>query len=325
MQAKEARDYIRKAGHAATAVGQDIAPDDSAFLFQELSSSRVVRSTLLCIDKDSDSHSMLDETLVNALTHVLQDLPFGERTVTLSTKETIKVPNACAASVRKSLQGLDYFSSSGAEAFDELSQIAETLGDTGQGMGWVKTQQQRFRESKRYLKSDYKVHISKSASVADHFTSYVLSDLNESVYQSPCDHQHNEVCDRCEMVGCEKLVLQEIDGALTAQSVNLSQGAREELTFKVKQAKNAILAWKSHLVRSVNQDAARLDVPDLLDESSVLLHLYTIAKITRAAITLPQPLTLLELLACLMMLQLNASISLTPKVEKAAVTEKWQQ
>ena len=87
------RYYIRKAGHAATAVGQDIAPDDSAFLFQELSSSRVVRSTLLCIDKDSDSHSMLDETLVNALTHVLQDLPFGERTVTLSTKETIKVPN----------------------------------------------------------------------------------------------------------------------------------------------------------------------------------------------------------------------------------------
>ena len=115
------------------------------------------------------------------------------------------------------------------------------------------------------------VHISKSASVADHCTSYALSDLNESVYQSPCDHQHNEVCDRREMVGCEKLVLQEINGALTAQSVNLSQGAREELTFKVKQAKNAILAWKSHLLRSVNQDAARLDILDLLDESSVLL------------------------------------------------------
>ena len=48
------------------------------------------------------------------------------------------------------------------------------------------------------------VHISKSASVADHCTSYALSDPNESVYQSPCDHQHNEVCDRCEMVGCEK-------------------------------------------------------------------------------------------------------------------------
>ena len=53
--------------------------------------------------------------------------------------------------------------------------------------------------------------------------------------------------------------------------------------------------------------------------------MYTIAKITRAAITLAQPLTLLGLLACLMMLQLNALISLTPKVEKAAVTEKRQQ
>ena len=59
------RYYIRKAGQAATAVVQDI---DSAFLFQEVSSSRVVRSALLCIDKDSDSHSMLDETLMNALT-----------------------------------------------------------------------------------------------------------------------------------------------------------------------------------------------------------------------------------------------------------------
>ena len=68
----------------------------------------------------------------------------------------MRILKACAASVRKSLQGLDYFSSSGAEAFDELSQIAETW-DAGQGMGWVKTQQQRLRESKRYLKSDYKV------------------------------------------------------------------------------------------------------------------------------------------------------------------------
>ena len=106
------------------------------------------------------------------------------------------------------------------------------------------------------------VHISKSASVADHCTSYALSDPNESVYQSPCDHQHKEVCDRCEML---KLVLQEIDVALTAQ------GAREELTFKVKQVKNAIFARKSHLLHSVNQDAARLDVLDLLGESSVLL------------------------------------------------------
>ena len=125
--------------------------------------------------------------------HVVQDLPFGERTITLSTRETIKVPNVirtliperivkqyhsyckeagfqalgrsallrilniCAASVRKSLQGLDYISYSGAQAFEDLFDITETLGDIGQGMGWTKKQQSRLRESKRYLKSDYKV------------------------------------------------------------------------------------------------------------------------------------------------------------------------
>ena len=127
--------------------------------------------------------------------HVVQDLPFGEPTITLSTREAIKVPNMirtllperivkqyhsyceeawfkalgrstllrifsiCAASVRNSLQGLDYISSSGAQAFDDLCDAAETLGGIRQGMGWSKVQQNRPRESKRYLKSDYKVNV----------------------------------------------------------------------------------------------------------------------------------------------------------------------
>ena len=85
--------------------------------------------------------------------HLMQDLPFGEKSITLSTKEVIKVPNVvrllipesivkqyqayteecgftplsrstllrilnvCAASVRKSLQGLDYISATGAYLF----------------------------------------------------------------------------------------------------------------------------------------------------------------------------------------------------------------
>lgn len=125
--------------------------------------------------------------------YTIQDLPFGERTVTLTSRETIKVPNVirtiiperivkqylaycdetefkplsrstllgilnvCPASMRKSLQGVDYISSSGAQAFDDLCEVAEMLGDAGQGMGWAKQQQTRLRESKRYLKGDYKV------------------------------------------------------------------------------------------------------------------------------------------------------------------------
>ena len=114
--------------------------------------------------------------------HVIEDLPFGERTITLSSRETIKVPNVirtmvperivkqylaycdetgfqalsrstllrilnvCTASVRKSPQGLDYIRSSGAQAFEDLCKVVEMLGDTGQGMGWAK--QKKFAYGK---------------------------------------------------------------------------------------------------------------------------------------------------------------------------------
>ena len=127
--------------------------------------------------------------------HIIQDLPFGERTIMLSTREIIKVPNVIrmiiperiviqyttywqesgfkplsratllrilstfAASFRTSVQGLDYVSSAGAEAFDDLCDVIETLGDVGQGMGRAKQQGNNLRASKRYLKSDFKASV----------------------------------------------------------------------------------------------------------------------------------------------------------------------
>ena len=125
--------------------------------------------------------------------HIVQDLPFGERSITLSNKETIKIPNVmipervvkqyladcdrmsfkplsrstllrilaiCPASVWKSLQGLDYASSAGSQAFEDLSDVAERLGDAGKGMmGWTKDIQSRLRLGKRYLKRDYKANV----------------------------------------------------------------------------------------------------------------------------------------------------------------------
>ena len=125
--------------------------------------------------------------------HIIQDIPLREKIIKLSTKEIIKVPNVirmivperivrqyqaycresdftpmsrstllrvlnvCSASVRKSLQGLDYISSSGAEAFDELIGVAEMLGDNGKGMSWTKRVGDHLKSAKRYLKTDYKV------------------------------------------------------------------------------------------------------------------------------------------------------------------------
>lgn len=127
-------------------------------------------------------------------THIIQDLPFGTRTLTLSNKEEITVPNVvrtiiperiirqyeifcketgfvpmgrstlhrilstCPASVRKSLQGLDYFSADGAKSFDDLEDVVQKIGDSGGvGLTWAKEKKEKLKLGKRYLKGDYKV------------------------------------------------------------------------------------------------------------------------------------------------------------------------
>ncbi|PFX14487.1 hypothetical protein AWC38_SpisGene21349 [Stylophora pistillata] len=98
-------------------------------------------------------------------THIVQDLPFGKKTMKLSSNTEIEVPNVvrslipehmvpqylsycsevdfipmsrstllkvlsvCSTSARKSLQGLDYVSAAGAKAFDELEEAIDKLGD----------------------------------------------------------------------------------------------------------------------------------------------------------------------------------------------------
>ena len=126
--------------------------------------------------------------------HIVQDVPFGEKSLKLSSNVQINVPNGirtmipaqivkqyeshcnesgfspmsrstlcrilnvCSASVRKSLQGLDNFSAEGAKAFEEMQEIIEKLGDEcGKGVTWAKKQNEELKKAKRYLKTDYKV------------------------------------------------------------------------------------------------------------------------------------------------------------------------
>jgi len=125
--------------------------------------------------------------------HVIQDLPFGQRYLQLSNGQVLETPNAirtmipqrivdqyqqfcsetefvpfsastmlrilssCSASVRKSLQGLDYLTADGTKAIDDLIAMAEKLGDYGQDQHWVQQCRQSLKRGKQYLKADYKV------------------------------------------------------------------------------------------------------------------------------------------------------------------------
>ncbi|KAK3745995.1 hypothetical protein QZH41_005779 [Actinostola sp. cb2023] len=113
------------------------------------------------------------------------------------------------------------------------------------------------------------VHISMSSSVPDHCRVYALSDPNDPDYTTVCDHVHDDKCDRCSHLASVvteiEQVVQEADCAVI--------DTKEELIYVVSQATQNIKAWKSHMLRSANQDQCRLDILENLDETSVLLVL----------------------------------------------------
>ena len=127
--------------------------------------------------------------------HIVQDMPFGERMLKLSTGEVIKTPNVvrmlipecitqqyfkfcaeteftpmskrtllrvlyvCSASVLKSLQGLDSFPAQGNKAFEDLCETVDRIADQAKSQAWAKETKQALRSAKQYLRADYKVRL----------------------------------------------------------------------------------------------------------------------------------------------------------------------
>ena len=128
--------------------------------------------------------------------HVVQDLPFGQRYLHLENGQVLETPNViramilqriieqytqfckegdmkplspttisrlltvCAATVRKSLQGLDYIAADGAKAFDDLSALAVKLKKTSAcetGNGFLLSVKKALKAGKQYIKIEYKV------------------------------------------------------------------------------------------------------------------------------------------------------------------------
>ena len=74
------------------------------------------------------------------------------------SKSTLRhVLSACRASVRKSLQGLDYFISEGGKAFNDLLKLVDKLIDFGIPSNVAQDLQRGLKSGKSCLKSDFKV------------------------------------------------------------------------------------------------------------------------------------------------------------------------
>ena len=68
--------------------------------------------------------------------------PYSERTL-------FRILEACSASKQVSLQGLDYITTEGAEAFDQLKSILNLLQDNGVDVTWANSIKQDLKAGKR--------------------------------------------------------------------------------------------------------------------------------------------------------------------------------
>ena len=69
----------------------------------------------------------------------------------------LRVLAECKASVRKSLQGIDYFAADGARAFEDLDNQVRQLSDLGLGNEWQVQHVELLKAAKSYIKGDLKV------------------------------------------------------------------------------------------------------------------------------------------------------------------------
>ena len=235
--------------------------------------------------------------------HVCTDLPFGEKVLKLSSGIELFIPNtirnmgatrivdqyhnycnemcpglkplgkstlfsileACKASTRKSLQGINYFAAEAGEAFDAIQKMIEEKALAYQGIDRLI---QNLKRSRFYLKSDYKVHISRSSKVADHCCVHALSDHKKRDFQQSCDHEHNESCAECLILSN---TLGEIEQVL--KETEKDEELLERTLTKFRSYRESIEAWKTHLLRSNNQDMCREHLLDNLSNDEIYMNL----------------------------------------------------
>ncbi|CAF1112852.1 unnamed protein product [Didymodactylos carnosus] len=86
---------------------------------------------------------------------------------TLNSSSLYKILSICKASTRKSFQGLNYFAADGSEPFDCLIEIIQDIYiDRDKKKHLI----DNLKRGKQYIKSDFKVHVAKLSTIADHCT-----------------------------------------------------------------------------------------------------------------------------------------------------------
>ena len=107
--------------------------------------------------------------------------------------------------------------------------------------------------------------ISETSNVATHCARFGLSNPKDEKHAAKCDHEHNETCDECELV---ETVIQQF-----RQIINriVDREERERAKHYFEMTANAVLEWRSHLIRSFQQRGAKASGLDSLDDKTGII------------------------------------------------------
>ena len=175
-----------------------------------------------------------------------------------------------AVKSRYTVHGLDNTAADGSSAFDSMENVLNSLQQaSNEKISWFEETRKSLRASKKYLKTDFRVLCKETESpCSDHCRKYALSDSENKEFQELCNHQHTVVCDQCQKL---TQVLIDIEQAIQTGQGFYGNDQKEDILHDFGLAKNAILAWKAHILRSENQDCGKQAVLETLDDSSILI------------------------------------------------------
>ncbi|CAC5406365.1 unnamed protein product [Mytilus coruscus] len=205
----------------------------------------------------------------NISSDVVKDLPFGMKTMKLTSGEIVNVPNLirslapsslvnqyiqfcdsendghlgrstmykilndCAASVRTCVEGLDSYVAEGGKTFQDLEIIIEKLSASSEKKKELKS---KLLNGKRYIKSDFKI-IAKM---------FALSN-SEKCFSQSCNTQHKHSCVQC-------IDLADLLAEISTLTHDGTWDNKDSIVFQVENAVETIKDWKSHAMRARNQE-----------------------------------------------------------------------
>ena len=183
----------------------------------------------------------------------------------LGESSLFTILETCKASTRKSLQGVNYFAAKASEAFDGIRKmIEEKIALCSNSDRLI----ENLKHARFYLKSDYKVHVTRSSNIADHCCIYALTDPKKGDFAQDCDHENDESC-----VECSNLTstLNEIERFI--EKIETDKELLDRALEKFRSYREFIETWKAHLLRSMNQDLCLENLLRKLSNNEIYLNL----------------------------------------------------